>query len=125
MPVSSAMTSAWPSLWDVTGLAHDECRRLGDNACGRLVRVPAAGSIQGHGWVGSHLLPREFWPIGDFNSYATRWEQRYSVLTPTRSRLKFVPVVSDKSRLSYNNVPALRGTWSAFPVIAYYGSAKV
>jgi hypothetical protein len=113
------------SLWDVTGLAHDECRRLGDNACARRVRVPAADSIQGHQWVGSHLLPREFWPIGDFNTYATRWEQRYSVLTPTRSRLNFVPVVSDKSRLAYNVPAQLGGKWSAFPVIAHYGSAKV
>jgi hypothetical protein len=112
-------------LWDVTALAHDKCRTHGDNACGRYERVPAKGSIQGHGWVGKHVLRKEFWPVGDFNTYATRWEERYSVLPPTRSRLKFVPVVSDQSRLSYNIPTPSGGKMSAFPVIAHYGTASV
>ena len=120
-----AMATLSRSLWDVTGLAHEGCARLADNACGRLVRVPVADSIQGRVWVGSHLSPREFWPIDGFTTYATGWEQRYSVLTPTRSHLKFVPVVSDKSRLSYSLLARWGAASSAFPVIAHYGTARV
>jgi hypothetical protein len=39
--------------------------------------------------------------------------------------LKFVPVVSDKSRLSYNLPAQWGGASSAFPVIAHYGTARV
>jgi hypothetical protein len=111
-------------LWDVTGLAHDECRIVGDVGCGRRVRVPVAGSIQGHRWHGPHLVPREFRRSEDFKSYATEWEQRSSVLTP-RGSLKFVPVVSDKSRISYPLPVQFGGTQFAFPVIAHYGTASV
>jgi hypothetical protein len=39
------------SVWGVTGLAHDEWRTVGDNAHGRLVSEPLAGSIKGQMWL--------------------------------------------------------------------------
>jgi len=114
------------SVWDVTGLAHDEWRTVGDNAHGRSVSVPLAGSIKGQLWLGSQLAPRDFRPRGDFQTYATRWEQRYSVLIPDRTgKLDFVPVVSDRSRVSYNLPSIVGGTQNVYPVIAHYGTASV
>src|SRR5262245_62838669 len=53
------------SLWDVTGLAREVCQRNGDVACASRERMPARGSIAGRGWVGGHLMPKEFWPFAD------------------------------------------------------------
>ena len=113
------------SLWDVTGLAREVCQRNGDVACASRERMPARGSIAGRGWVGGHLMPKEFWPFADFNTYATRWEQRYSVLTPEHSRLRFVPVVGEKSRLSFPIPSPLGAKVSALPVIGHHGTASV
>jgi hypothetical protein len=114
------------SVWDVTGLAHDEWRTVGDNAHGRRVSVPLAGSIKGQMWFGSQLAPRDFRLRGDFKTYATRWEQRYCVLIPDRTAsLDFVPVVSDKSRVSYNLPSISGGTQYVYPVIAHHGTASV
>jgi hypothetical protein len=32
-------------LWDVSQLSHEECRIIGDAACGQRVRVELRGSI--------------------------------------------------------------------------------
>ena len=110
-------------VWDVTGLAREQWVTVGDNTRGGRVRVPAAGSINGYRWLGSRLAPIDCVPYSGFNDYATRWEQRYSILTPNRtSSLKFAPVVSAKSLSSFN-LPV--GTWSAFPVTAHYGTVSV
>jgi hypothetical protein len=114
------------SVWDVTGLAHDEWRTVGDNAHGRRVSMPLAGSIKGQLWLGSSLVPRDFRPRGDFKTYATRWEQRYSVLNPDRTgSLSFAPVVSDRSRVAYSLPPIVGGTQNVYPVIAHHGTASV
>ena len=114
------------SVWDVTGLAHDEWRTVGDNAHGRRVSVRLAGSIKGQLWLGSQLAPRDFRPRGDFKTYATRWEQRYSVLISDRTgSLNFVPVVSDRSRVSYTLPTIFGGTQNVYPVIAHHGTASV
>jgi hypothetical protein len=110
-------------VWDVTGLAREKWVTVGDNAHGGRARVPAAGSFSGYRWVGSRLASIDCIPYSAFNDYATRWEQRYSVLIPDRtSSLKFAPVVIDKSLSSFS-FPV--GTWSAFPVTAHYGTASV
>jgi hypothetical protein len=108
-------------LWDVTGLAREKWVTVGDNAHGGRERVSAPGSIRGYRW-NSRLAPIDCLPNPNFKDYATNWEQRYSVLTPNRTSppQKFAPVVSDKSRSSFN--PPVGGTWSAFPVVAHYGS---
>lgn len=111
-------------VWDVTGLAREKWVTVGDNAHGGRVREAASGSINGYRWLGSRLAPIDCFPFPDFNDYATRWEQRYSLLTPKRtSSLKFAPVVSDKSRFSFK--APVGGTWSAFPVIGHYGTVAV
>ena len=114
------------SVWDVTGLAHDEWRTVGDNAHGRRVSVPLARSIKGQLWLGPRLVQKDFRPWGDFKAYATSWEQRYSVLISDRTAsLDFVPVVSDKSRVSFNLPSIFGGTQYVYPVIAHYGTASV
>jgi hypothetical protein len=77
-------------------------------------------------WVGSRLVPKDFRPWRDFKAYATRWEQRYSALIPDRTgSLNFVPVVSDRSRISYTLPVIFGGTQYVYPVIAHHGTASV
>jgi hypothetical protein len=121
------MTDATPldrCLWDVTGLAREKWVTVGDNAHGGRARVAAAGSINGYRWLGSRLIPIDCLPYSDFSSYATRWEQRYSVLNPNRTgSLKFAPVVSDKSLASFSF--PITGSQAAFPIVAHYGTVSV
>jgi hypothetical protein len=116
-------------LWDVTQLAHDEWVTVGDNAHGSRERVPFKDSIEGYQWLRPGLRPMELSSPGsaDFNSYATRWEKRYSALISDRSaHLTFVPVVDQIPFFSTTLIPAFGGTtMSMFPVIAHYGTVHV
>ena len=109
-------------LWDVTGLAREKWVTVGDNAHGGRARVAAAGSISGYRWLGSRLAPIDCLPCSEFS--ATRWEQRSSVLNPDRTgSLKFAPVVSDKSLVSFSF--PITGSQAAFPIVAHYGTVSV
>jgi hypothetical protein len=81
-------------LWDVTQLAHDEWVTVGDNTHGNRERVSFKESIKGYQWLRPRLRPMDLSSpaSADFNSYSTRWEQRYSALISDRSaHLTFVP----------------------------------
>jgi hypothetical protein len=118
-------------LWDVTQLARNEWRTVGDNAHGRQVRVASKDSVQGYQWRTKQLRPMDLFSpsTADFTGYATRWERRYSVLSSERSgRLSFVPVVDHTAFFAYNlPLPAKfgGGTMSSFPVVAHYGTVGV
>jgi hypothetical protein len=110
-------------LWDVTGMARNKWVTVGDNAHGGRIRVPAEGSVSGYRWLASGLASIDGLPFSDFNDYATRWEQRYSVLNPKRSGLNFAPVVGDKSLVSFTF--PITGSWAALPIVAHYGTVRV
>jgi hypothetical protein len=114
------------SVWDVTGLAHEEWRTVGDNAHGRRVSVPFSGSTKGKLWFGSQLMPKDFRPRGDFEAYGTSWEQRYSALISNRVfTLTFVPVASDRSRVHYVLPAVFGGTQNVYQVVAHHGTVSV
>ena len=88
------------------------------------------------------MLPRQLRKMelsspdgADFMDYATRWEQRYSILVPYRPvDVTFVPVV-DRSPFRSREIPGLsemtqaladfRSYMFLFPVIAHYGTVSV
>ena len=83
-------------LYDVTGLSHDECRTLGDNACGARERVEFSGSLPG--FQGLTFRPLQLYSSGNFLLYATEWEIMHSNLIPfSRSDIDVKPVVGTQS----------------------------
>jgi hypothetical protein len=91
-------------LWDVTQLARNEWRTVGDNTHGRKERVAYKDSIQGYQWLTKQLRPMDLSSpsTADFTGNATTWERRYSVLSSEQSgRLSFVPVVDNRALRVY------------------------
>jgi hypothetical protein len=83
-------------LYDVTRLSHDECRTLGDNACGAQERVEFSGSLSG--FQGLTFQPLQLYSYGNFLLYATEWEIMHSNIIPfSRGDIDVKPVVGLQS----------------------------
>lgn len=111
-------------LWDVTQLSHDECRTLGDNACGASERVEFRGSVSG--FQGLKFRPLQLYPSGNFLLYATDWERLHSNLIPfSWGDIDAKPVVGEQAIPELFVKTPFGRTIRGFPIAGHVVTANV